>query len=397
MITVPKHINEIERLNALRSYAILDTPPQLEFDNLTKMASEICQTPISLINFVDATRVWSKSNYGLEVTEAPREKTFCTHVINNKDGLFIIPDSRVDIRFKRNPYVEDYPNIVFYASFPILSKDGIPIGNLCVIDNIPRKLTQQQIDSLKVLTDQAMHLLEYHKSKKINLELEEKNNELESFAYIAAHDLKAPLNNIYSLSSLLSDMYLNKLDEDGITIINHIKNSSNKLKELINGVLEYSKSPDILKTTKSHIKISHLQEELIELLSFNNTISLTINSELNTIYTNKSALDQILLNLIENAIKYNDKDKTKISIGVSEENEKYLFYVQDNGPGIAKNQQEKIFDIFKTISSKDKYGQKGNGIGLATVKKLIEKMGGKIHIKSNEGEGCKFVFSINKN
>lgn len=396
MITAPTYINEEKRLDALISYDILDTPQELEFDNLTQMASEICETPISLINFVDETRVWSKSNFGLEVNEAPRESTFCTHVIDYKDEVFVIPDSRKDERFKNNPYVVDAPNIIFYASLPLCNNEGIPIGNLCVIDTIPRELTERQIGSLKALANQAMHLLEYHKSKRAKRELEEKNIELERFAYIAAHDLKAPLNNIHSMSCLLSDLYLNKLDEDGATILNHIKNSANKLKELIDGVLQYSKNPSVLLTAKSHINILGLQKELTDLFSLDKSVSLSVQSDLSSIYINKSALDQILLNLIENAVKYNNKDLVNITIGISEENEKYQFYVQDNGPGIAPNQQEKIFDIFKIVASKDKYGQTGNGIGLATVKKLIEQMGGEIYIKSTEGEGSSFIFNINK-
>ncbi|WP_291868897.1 GAF domain-containing sensor histidine kinase [Maribacter sp.] len=396
MIATPKYANEKKRLDTLKSYNILDTPPELEYDNLTQIASEICETPISLINFVDETRVWSKSKFGLETTEAFRDNTFCTHVIDHKDGLFIIPDSREDVRFKNNPYVVGNPNIIFYASFPLSNKEGISIGNLCVIDTIPRALTEKQVSSLKALTNQAMNLLEYHKNKKIKRELEERNIELERFAYIAAHDLKAPLNNIHSMSCLLSDLYLNKLDEDGVTILNHIKNSSNKLKELIDGVLEYSKNFSALKTTKTHINLLHLKKELSEFFSFDKSVSLSLKSNLKSIHINKSALDQILLNLIENAIKYNNKNLVKITIGISEENKKYQFYVQDNGPGIAPNQQDKIFDIFKTLANKDKYGQTGNGIGLATVKKLIEQMGGEISIKSTEGKGTTFIFNINK-
>lgn len=396
MITAPNYVNEEERLKTLRSYKILDTPNEVQYDSLTQIAAEICETPISFINFVDKDRVWSKSNYGLEVTEAPRADTFCTHVIDFKNGAFVIPDATKDKRFKNNPFVLNFPNIIFYASYPITNKKGIAIGNLCVVDTIPRELTKTQLNLIKVLANQAMNLLECHKNKEKNKVLEEKNKELVKFAYVAAHDLKSPLNNIYSLSCILADMYTDKLGKEGVTIVNHIISSSNNLKKLINDVLDYSKDSSILKNSCSDINILNLQNELVDLFCIDKSISLKIESDLTSINTNYTALNQILQNLIDNAIKYNDKDTVKIKIGVNEDKEKYHFYVKDNGPGITPSKQQKIFNIFQTATSKDKYGNSGHGIGLATVKKLIQQMDGEISLESTKEIGSKFVFSFNK-
>ncbi len=396
MITAPNYVNEEERLKTLMSYKILDTPNEVQYDSLTQIAAEICETPISFINFVDKDRVWSKSNYGLEVTEAPRADTFCTHVIDFKNGAFVIPDATKDKRFKNNPFVLNFPNIIFYASYPITNKKGIAIGNLCVVDTIPRELTKTQLNLIKVLANQAMNLLECHKNKEKNKVLEEKNKELEKFAYVAAHDLKSPLNNIYSLSCILADMYTDKLEKEGVTIVNHIISSSNNLKKLINDVLDYSKDSSILKNSCSDINILNLQNELVDLFCIDKSISLKIESDLTSINTNYTALNQILQNLIDNAIKYNDKDTVKIKIGVNEDKEKYHFYVKDNGPGITPSKQQKIFNIFQTATSKDKYGNSGHGIGLATVKKLIQQMDGEISLESTKEIGSKFVFSFNK-
>lgn len=396
MITAPNYVNEEERLKTLRSYKILDTPNEVQYDSLTQIAAEICETPISFINFVDKDRVWSKSNYGLEVTEAPRADTFCTHVIDFKNGAFVIPDATKDKRFKNNPFVLNFPNIIFYASYPITNKKGIAIGNLCVVDTIPRELTKTQLNLIKVLANQAMNLLECHKNKEKNKVLEEKNKELEKFAYVAAHDLKSPLNNIYSLSCILADMYTDKLGKEGVTIVNHIISSSNNLKKLINDVLNYSKDSSILKNSCSDINILNLQNELVDLFCIDKSTSLKIESDLTSIHTNYTALNQILQNLIDNAIKYNDKDTVKIKIGVNEDKEKYHFYVKDNGPGITPSKQQKIFNIFQTATSKDKYGNSGHGIGLATVKKLIQQMDGEISLESTKEIGSKFVFSFNK-
>ena len=135
---------------------------------------------------------------------------------------------------------------------------------------------------------------------------------------------------------------------------------------------------------------------MIGLFTFYNELEINLNSSINEIFANKTAIDQILINLITNSIKYSDKDKVKIEIEITEDETSYMFSVQDNGPGIALNHQEKIFEIFRIIAGKDKFGKTGNGIGLATVKKIIEKLGGNIMVESELGKGAKFIFTIEK-
>ena len=110
----------------------------------------------------------------------------------------------------------------------------------------------------------------------------------------------------------------------------------------------------------------------------------------------KSLMDQILVNLFSNSLKYNDKDLTEIELSVSKNASHYLFVVSDNGPGIIKSKQDSIFNLFQVGSVKDRYGNRGNGIGLASVKKVIERLGGEIHLESEEGDGAHFYFSIAK-
>ena len=121
-----------------------------------------------------------------------------------------------------------------------------------------------------------------------------------------------------------------------------------------------------------------------------------LNSKLKSINTNKTAIQQILINLVSNAIKYSDKDDVEIQIEICETGDFYEFCVRDNGPGIALEEQDKIFQIFKILTPTDKFGQPGNGIGLATVKKIIEKMGGTINLESAKGKGCQFKFNVKK-
>ena len=150
--------NENERLRALHNYQILDTHTEKEFDRLTELASIICDTPISLVSFVDEKRQWFKSKKGLDVQETSRDLAFCQYAILG-DSLFEVEDATEDERFKTNALVTGAPDIRFYAGFPLVDPKGYSLGTLCVIDKKTKKLTSQQRSALKLLADQAMALI----------------------------------------------------------------------------------------------------------------------------------------------------------------------------------------------------------------------------------------------
>ncbi|MBX9888794.1 MAG: HAMP domain-containing histidine kinase [Flavobacteriaceae bacterium] len=398
MIEPQKFNQEEERLKILESYSILDSLPEADYENLTKIASHICNTPIALITFVDENRQWFKSRQGLDISETPRSVSFCGHAINDPKNIFIVPDARDDFRFHDNPVVTGQPNIVFYAGIPLKNEDGLPLGTICVIDHQPRVLSVEQINSLKALSEQTMKLLELrlHKKQleKALVELEKKNLALERFAYVAAHDLKSPLHNISGLTDMFLYNYKESIGQEGTQILSLIKSSSERLKELIDSLLDYSKSNVIDKEKNTNISVVRLEKEITSLFAFHNNCSIVFKSNTEELLANKSALEQILVNLLTNAVKYNDKEKIEITIDITETKDQYEIIVSDNGPGIVKEHQEMIFEIFETVSSVDRFGEKGNGIGLATVKKIVEALGGEITVDSSLGKGAIFKFTL---
>lgn len=158
--------DEQKRLEALKEYEILDTPPEEEFDNLTSLASRICGTPMSLITLLDDRRQWFKSVTGLEIKETPIEYAFCTHAIQHPSEILVVPDSRKDERFANNPFVTGEPHIVFYAGMPLVDEAGQALGTLCVLDVEEHTLTPFQLTALKQLTKQVVTLMTLKKENK---------------------------------------------------------------------------------------------------------------------------------------------------------------------------------------------------------------------------------------
>ena len=151
--------DEARRIEILRDYAILDTIPEKALDDLAALAAQICGTPIALISLVDEHRLWFKARVGLEMTETPREVSFCDHALHQRD-LFTVPNATRDERFAGNPLVTGKPRIRFYAGVPLIGPEGAALGTLCVLDHVPRTLTQEQEQALRVLARQVMTRLE---------------------------------------------------------------------------------------------------------------------------------------------------------------------------------------------------------------------------------------------
>ena len=393
-------LNEFLRLKKLKEYSILDTLPEKEYDDITQLASQICGTSISFITLIDENRQWFKSKLGIEVDQTDRDISFCGHAILEPDQILSVKDSRLDDRFSDNPFVTGESKVVFYTGVPLVSPEGYALGTLCVIDDHPKELTNDQLFALKALSNQVVSLFELRKSK-IQLErfakdLENRNVELEKFARVVAHDIKSPLNNISSLSKIVLEDYSSELNEEAKNLMGLIVTSSQSLKDLVDGIFQYSKSDFLLKGNRSVFSLRKMVSQCIELLDLRKECRFITDFEDVSLDVNRAALQQILLNLIENAIKYNDKSEIEIKIDFSEDDNFYHFKIQDNGSGIDESDQKKIFDIFETVKAEDRFGKKGTGIGLSTVKKLVEGLGGEIILKSTKDLGTSFEFSIAK-
>ena len=398
MPAAPKPINEKDRLLALLDYKILDTLPEKDFDDLTKIASQICGTPISLVSLVDEQRQWFKSRKGLAAEETPREYAFCAHAILEPEKVFVVENSLEDDRFKDNPLATGDPNVIFYAGAPLVNKEGHALGTLCVIDNKPNKLTKTQQEALLALANQVMGQLELRKSNN-NLvvkyeELEKKNEELKTLSYTLSHDVKAPLRGIITLTNWLEDEYSQNLPDDGKKYVELIGFRASQLSELVTGIVDYARADNNLEKHLMEVDVEEMIDKIIESFGQPKNVKVIKKIKTKTIHQHPTALYQIFQNLISNAFKYSDPENGLIEIKANTKNGKFIFSVADNGPGIEKEYEKYIFELFQTLGKEDRYGKRGTGVGLSIVQKLVTKMGGEIILKPNKPKGSNFTVEI---
>ena len=398
--STPLSLNEDERLAALRSYNILDTAAEKDFDDLTMLASAICQTPIALISLVDSERQWFKSHIGLAASETPIEQSFCAHAIVSYNEIMIVDDARKDERFADNPLVTGSPKIVFYAGVPLINEEGFALGTLCVIDQKKKQLTTEQTIALKVVAKQVVDKLELRRKitdlQIANQELTDANVFIQKFASTAAHDIKNPLSSILLTSQALK-IRLQKLQDEGCSrLIDLNITSTTRLISLLDEMLDYSKDPSLLLAKKSEIDLKQAIKKVISMINIPDNLEIILPDTNPKLALSIVAFEQIFINLISNAIRYNDKNKTIIAIRFAEDDKYYNFEVEDNGIGIAEAYHEKIFSNSFTLKITDRYNKKGTGIGLATVKDLIKALKGNIYVKSTQGIGTTFFVSIKK-
>ncbi|GAB3002807.1 hypothetical protein GCM10027284_20770 [Cyclobacterium sediminis] len=248
----------------------------------------------------------------------------------------------------------------------------------------------QQVTSLFEQRYQNFLLIKYQK------ELKKRNEELRKFAKTVSHDLKSPLSNIISLTEFLNEENEGKLSEESQNYIEYLRSSSQSLKKYVDGLLKYYKNDELLENRFELIPVNEIFNELQQIADSERRVKFILKGNSNAIFTNKSALLQIMINLVTNAIKYNHTGNPELEINFSENEQQYNIYVKDNGDGIPKELLNKVFDLFSIVGIADKDGKMGSGIGLASVKKITENLGGIVNVDSTLGVGSTFSITLPK-
>ncbi len=230
----------------------------------------------------------------------------------------------------------------------------------------------------------------------INLELQRSNEELDSFAYIASHDLKEPLRGIHNYANFLIEDYADILNEDGVAKLKTLVRLTQRMEDIINSLLHFSRlgRAELL---WEDVNLNDLVQQVITTLTIarpEDATNFRIPEILPTINCDYTQVNEVFTNLISNAIKYNDKSEKWIEIGLmSGKIHPYVFYIRDNGIGIAQEHQDRIFHIFRRLHGRDEYGG-GTGVGLTIARKIVERHGGRIWLQSQINEGSTFYFTL---
>lgn len=374
-----------------------------QYQDIAELTTFSLAVPMAMVNLMDENRQWLYVSEENKVLESGKRCFLCNYAIQMNEEVVEIPDIRLIDSFEENFLNSSSSKpIVYYAAYILKDARQNKIGTLCVFDDKPRTLNQAQKGALMTMGRQVEVLYELNeKNKELRLSrtsLKQHNNLLKSFAGAVSHDLKMPLASIIMTVDILKTKYKNEWDETALDYLKRLKQSSLGMSEYITHILDYYETENISSEdyTEEPFNLKEFLENIIDMLNIDKDCEINLPEVDFDMVCNRSGLEQIFLNLLVNSLKYNDKEKTIIDIAAEEKKNRYLFKITDNGMGISPEDQEKIFDLFSIATERDRYGRKGNGIGLSTVQKIVHKLEGDIHVESVEGQYTSFIFDIKK-
>ncbi|WP_102797455.1 hybrid sensor histidine kinase/response regulator [Bowmanella denitrificans] len=379
---------EQQRLEALAAYEILDTDAEQAFDDLAKLAAQLCQTPIALISLVDPSRQWFKAKVGVEACETSRDIAFCAHAILQTE-LFEITDARQDPRFANNPLVTGPPHIRFYAGTQLVTPQGHAIGTLCTISDQPKSLTQEQRQGLESLGRAVISQMELRRKLK---DIRRINQYKTDFLSNMSHELRTPLNAILAFSQLMQEqLAAGQMGEQFGEHLQHIQFSGQRLLAQINNVLDLSKvEAGKMPLHRQDFNARLFFQQVHGMLSGQAhqkglQFDLNLDEQLpQWLHMDMEKLGQILTNLLSNAIKFTPSGKS-ITTQVHVNKAHLLVAVKDQGIGIAEADQARLFERFEQADSPAR--KQGSGLGLSITKALVELMEGRLQLLSEPGKG----------
>lgn len=393
MKIAPRPANERERLDALNEYHLLDTPAERDFDEIAELASIICETPISMVTLIDEARQWLKSKVGLDVTEAPRDISFCAHVINH-DTVMIVPDATKDDRFHDNPMVTGKPDVRFYAGMPLITPGGYNIGTLCVVDTKPKNLLPRQLFALQVLSRQIIKQMELRKKV---FELERLNDTHRKLLSVIGHDLRSPLTSLYGLLEL-SEKY-DLPPEEFKAKLPEVRQGFTAANSLLGNLLEWATSQFEHNGIKRKIiSLRYVVDQIIadnqqQFDKKNNEVENLVDTTCQVL-ADEHMLRTVLRNLLMNANKFTNHGRITISNAAVDTMTEIC--IADTGVGMDQLQVSKMFNWDKRTSTKGTSGERGSGFGLLVSQEFVEKNGGRMWVESVPMEGSKFYFTLHQ-
>lgn len=385
-----KHAGDLEALHALGQQlsAVLDREAlaQKVIDATTRLAGAQAGAFLYYHAPQPAERVLQHAIAG--APSAHRLVELATSGLSEPRIVRIIDLSR------RDAGARDEHAVASYLAVPVVGRNGCAVGVLAFGHAAPAMFTEETERLIAGVAATAAIAMDnarlFEEARELIGALEASNRELDQFAYVASHDLKAPLRGIANLAQWVEDDLGERLDDQTRTHLQLLRGRVIRLENLIAGILAYSRAG---RDAKEHVQVDTdaLVAEVWELLAPPPAAHLELATPLPRLFTSRVQLQQILLNLIGNAVKYNaDRDLT-IRVGAQRRGRRWEFHVADDGVGIAREFADKIWGLFQTLERRDKV--ESTGIGLSVVRKIVESQGGKAWVESELGRGATFRFT----
>lgn len=401
MPAAPEHPEEDKRIAALSGLKIIDTPPETDFDDIVKLCAEICEVPIGLITTVGKERQWFKAKVGIEANETPRETAICGYCILQND-IFEIEDTLMDPRVSDMATVAGEPHIRFYAGYPIQSRDGYPIGSLCVVDTKPKRLSDYQREAMRVLARQVSKQLELRQMnamlREANRESEHHRESLKQVMRLISHDLRSPMSGLVSLVDLIVEDYRSMEPPEVEDFLSRIQVSGHQVFTLLENLLEWASSEAAMISYKPEavylsLLVDHIMETVAPLAK---SKSLELATDLPKdllVRLDRRMIASVLRNLLTNSFKFS-KSGGRVEISAHTEGSRIRVEVRDRGVGMEPDQIEQLMQKGIARSTYGTAGEKGTGIGINLVHNFLDQHGSRLEIESAPDEGTRTYFYL---
>ena len=401
-----RHIAEDRRVGALRSYGILDTPREEDFDAIVQVVSTICSAPIAVINLIDKERQWFKAEVGLGVRETPLPASICAHAIL-QPGLFIVPDTLEDRRFADNPLVTGAPHLRFYAGALLETPDGLPLGTICVLDYKPRQLDDSQKALLRLMARQIMKLFELRRINaserraRVQAEVlaaatgtqlfdaEREAGLREQFIAVLGHDLRNPLASIKAGAELLR-----KGAGDPDRTLQLMEGSVSRMSALIDDIMDFARGRlgRGIEIGRRDVMLEPVLRQVVDELR-GTASGRAIVAELavdTPIHCDPGRIGQLVSNLLANALTHGSSD-TPVRVRARTADEWFELSVSNSGPPIPAATVEKLFQPY--FRGETRSSQQGLGLGLYIAWEIARAHGGTLKATSSP-ERTTFTFRM---
>lgn len=385
-------MEERARLEALRKFEILDTPPDGTFDHIVKVTALLMNVPIAIVSLVDEDRIWFKSKVGLDVIQLNRDSGLCASAILSNDA-YIIENAVIDPRCLANPLVAGEFGLQFYAAAPLITKDGFNLGTLCIIDKKPRKLSGKSYEILKQLAVIVMNQMELRLQARQAVFLQ---NQL---AQLVTHNLKGFTSNIPALVNIMRKE--KNISQRFESILDMLESESEKSYNEINDFLEQSSR--FASEVSYNLKMLEFNELVSMVVITNNALaekkgqSIKFQKQKEKLFVNADADKMIIAidNIINNAIKYSFGN-SQILVKISRQNDKAVLEITDRGQGLTDEDKPLLFKRFSKLSASPTGEELSSGLGLWMTKEIIDAHKGKIEATST-GKNMGTTFRIELN